>query len=67
MDMSKYTEDVIKDWWANVPFYIKEEITGFRMIDFSTEDGYKEFEEACNDWWEWLTLDNKIIYYQMYY
>lgn len=64
--MSKYTEDVIKDWWANVPFDTMEEITGFRMVDFYPEDGYQEFVDACNDWWDWLTLDNKIIYYQMY-
>ena len=64
--MSTYTEDVIKEWWASAPFDIMEAITGFRMVDFSPEDGYQEFVEACNDWWDWLTLDNKIIYYQMY-
>lgn len=64
--MSKYTEDVIKDWWANVSFETMEEVTGFRMMDFSPEDGYQEFVEVCNDWWDWLDLDNKIIYYQLY-
>lgn len=59
--------DIVNNWWSNVPFYIKEEITGFRMIDFSTENVYREFVEACNEWWDWLTLDNKILYYQMYY
>ena len=58
--------NIVNNWWLNVPFDIMEEVTGFRMIDFSSEDGYQEFVEACNDWWDWLTLDNKIIYYQMY-
>ena len=39
MDMSTYTEDVIKEWWASAPFDIMEAITGFRMVDFSPEDG----------------------------
>lgn len=66
MDILKYTEDAIKDWWANVPFDTMEAITGFRRIHFSPEDGYQEFVDACNDWWNWLTLESKIIYYQMY-
>lgn len=64
--MSKNIAYIIKNWWASVSFETMEEITGFRMIDFSPEGGYREFVEACNDWWNWLTPDNKIIYYQMY-
>ena len=64
--MSKNIAYIIKNWWASVSFETMEEITGFRMIDFSPECGYQEFVEACNDWWNWLTPDNKIIYYQMY-
>jgi hypothetical protein len=66
MDMSEYTEDIVNGWWATASFETMEEITGFRMIDFSTEDGYQEFVEACDDWWNWLPLYNKTIYYQMY-
>jgi hypothetical protein len=66
MDMSEYTEDIVNGWWATASFETMEEITGFRMIDFSPEDDYQEFVEACNDWWNWLTLYNKTIYYQMY-
>lgn len=58
--------NVVNNWWANVSFDTMEEITGFRMVDFCSEDGYQEFVDACNDWWDWMTLDNKIIYYQMY-
>lgn len=59
--------NTVNNWWANVSFDTMEEITGFRMADFSPEDGYQEFVDACNDWWDWIDLDNKIIYYQMYY
>lgn len=58
--------NVVNNWWARASFSTKEKITGFRRIDFTPDDGYQEFLDACDKWWDWMTLENKVFYYQMY-
>ncbi|MFS2717026.1 hypothetical protein AAH068_19150 [Bacteroides uniformis] len=39
-----------EEWWENTDFPTMERITGCRQTDFSPEDGYQEFVDACNEW-----------------
>lgn len=49
-----------EDWWAGTDFPQMERITGYRQDDFSPEEGYQEFVDACNKWWEALSIEEKI-------
>lgn len=48
----KEFEERMESWWGNADFKAMEQITGYRQDDFSPEDGYQEFVDACNDWWK---------------
>jgi hypothetical protein len=52
--------DEIEEWWDNTGFKEKERITGYRRPDFSPGDGYREFVDACNTYWEELPVEEKI-------
>ena len=57
--MSSVTEAVVNEWWADSSFREMEKITGFRMTDFNSEDGYQEFVDACDEWWNKLSFGEK--------
>ena len=46
-------------WWGETDFREMERITGFCQDDFSPEDGYQDFVDACSEWWEKMTYDEK--------
>lgn len=47
-------------WWCQSDFQQMERITGYRQDDFSPEDGYQAFVDACDKWWEILSTEEKI-------
>lgn len=49
-----------EQWWQENDFRQLEKLTGLRQDDFSPEDGYQEFVDACNDWWRKLSPQEKI-------
>ena len=53
-----------ESWWAECDFMLMERVTGFRQDDFSEEDGYAEFVDACDEWWSDLTDEDKVSEYQ---
>ena len=55
--------DKANDWWGSLGFEDMEKITGYSQADFSPEDGYQEFVDACDAWWEWIDEQDKIDYY----
>ena len=40
-----------KKWWGGTDFQQMEWVTGLRQYEFDPEDGYQEFVDACNDYW----------------
>jgi hypothetical protein len=46
-------------WFQNADFPTMEKITGYRQSDFSPEDGYQDFVDACEDWWGELSTEEK--------
>lgn len=47
-------------WWKVSDFKQMERTTGYRQDDFSPEEGYQEFVDACNKWWDALSTEEKI-------
>lgn len=58
--MKEFSEK-IHEWWGSTSFKEMERITGFRQIDFSPEEGYQDFVDACNNWWNSKSYDEKRI------
>lgn len=51
-------------WFKEIDFSTMEKITGYKQSDFSSEDGYQDFVDACEEWWDNLhTEGRKEIYY----
>ena len=46
-------------WWGDADFPTMERVTGYRQDDFSPEDGYQDFVDACNEWWKAQSYDEK--------
>jgi len=57
------TAQKLKEWWRNTDFREMEKISGFKQLDFSPEDGYQDFVDACDNWWENLSEENKLDAY----
>lgn len=57
--MARVTEAVVNAWWGDCSFREMEKITGFRMTDFNSEDGYQEFVDVCDEWWNKLSFGEK--------
>ena len=47
-------------WWNETDFVQMERITGFRQIDFDAEDGYQDFVDACDTYWNELDDAEKL-------
>lgn len=43
-----------EEWWENTDIPARERIIGCRQTDFSSENGYQEFTDTCNEWWNEL-------------
>ena len=53
------TEKELKEWWGKTDFREMEKVTRFMQIDFNPEDGYQDFVDACDNWWEGLSKEDK--------
>jgi len=47
-------------WWGNTDFQQMERITKLRQYEFDPEDGYQEFVDACDNYWDKLDKNEKI-------
>ena len=70
--MLKNTKKEIQNWWINCDFKTMEEITGFKITEFikqshaNPEDGYLEFIDACDNWWNEKSNSEKMKIYKEY-
>ena len=55
-----------KRWWNETDFRQMALITGFRQYEFNPEDGYQEFVDACDNYWDLLDRDEKIRIWREY-
>ena len=54
-----------ENWFSESDFDMMERISGKRRDDYSDEDGYQDFVDAVEEWWDGLTDAKKVeIYYQ---
>ena len=60
----KASNEVLDSWWYKQDFQSMEKITGYTQSDFSSEEGYAEFVEQCDDWWEKKSNDEKNRIYE---
>ena len=61
--MARITKAIVNEWWGQTEFWQMENITGFRQYDFSPEEGYQDFVDACDEWWDNLSfVDKRAIY-----
>ena len=60
------TEKILNEWWYNTEFKEMEKITRLIQSDFNPEDGYQEFVDACDNWWENLSKEDKQDVYNNY-
>lgn len=51
-------------WFGNLDFATLEKVTGFIQTDYSPEDGYQDFVDACEDWWSGLTMQQRKEVYE---
>jgi hypothetical protein len=65
--MARMTKAQLDEWWGLCGFKEMEFITGFRQIDFSPEDGYQDFVDACDEWWDKLKISEKRNIYNSVY
>jgi hypothetical protein len=49
-----------EQWWYQAGFNEMALVTRFRQHEFNPEDGYREFVDACNSYWESLTRKEKV-------
>lgn len=64
--MAKISKETLNEWWNSCGFKEMELITGYKQYEFSPDDGYQDFVDACNDWWEYLPTQEKINLYELY-
>ena len=63
------TDDLLTEanvWWGAMEFRDMERITGYRQYDFYPDDGYREFVDACTEWWESKPTEEQISIYFNY-
>lgn len=53
----------VQAWWNELGFEHLIRITGYHPTDFNPEDGYQDFVDACNDYWEKLSYEDKLSHY----
>ena len=51
----------LDEWWHGLDFRQMERITGYRQDDFDPEDGYQDFVDICDNWWESLSIEEKTL------
>lgn len=64
--MARMTKAQLDEWWGNTEFWEMEQMTGYRQYDFNSEDGYQDFVDACDEWWEKQSYSNKVYLYKQF-
>lgn len=64
--MARISKNTLNEWWGEQGFRDMECITGFRQSDFSPDDGYQDFVDACDEWWDSLSYTDKVSVYNNY-
>ena len=54
----------VQAWWDELEFEHLIRITGYHPTDFNPEDGYQDFVDACNDYWNELDEFDKMRIYR---
>ena len=62
----KTTIAEVEQWWSQADFTIMETVTGFEYHNFVSEDGYQDFVDACDNYWNQLTDSEKIRVWKKY-
>lgn len=62
----KTKENKLNLWWHSIDFETMWKITDFRIWDFSEDDGYQDFVDACDKFWYDLSYTEKLELYKMY-
>jgi hypothetical protein len=62
--MARISKNTLNEWWGAQGFREMEKITGLRQRDFSPEDGYQDFVDACDAWWVSLSYVDKVFIYK---
>lgn len=58
------TNKKLDDWFGGLDFIIMEKMIGLRQYDFSDEDGYQDFVDACENWWNNLDMEERKVIYK---
>jgi hypothetical protein len=53
-------------WWNSSDFITMEKITRFRQFDFDPDEGYQAFVDACDEFWENLSTEDKKEIWEEY-
>jgi hypothetical protein len=61
--MKPISNEQLNEWWNNCSFDEMKEITGYASYEFSDEDGYQDYIDACDEIWNNLTYGEKISAY----
>lgn len=59
LNLSEYN-----NWFNNLDFASLEKITGIVQTDFFQEMGFREFIDACKNWWSGLTIKQRKEVYE---
>ena len=54
------TPQMVEDWWNSTDYWQMENITNLCREDFDPEDGYQEFVDACDEWWNKRGWEDKL-------
>ena len=52
-------ERIMKEWFDEQPFNILEQMVGRKYTEFNDEDGYQEFVDYCEEWWNGLSYSGR--------
>jgi len=61
--MARITLEQRDEWWGNCGFDDLAKILGYKYYEFSPEDGYQEYVDFCDEWWESLSYKDKLAVY----
>lgn len=53
-------------WWAQTNFQDMQRTTGLHQSDFSGQNGYQDFLDACNAHWNALPIERQITIWHKY-
>lgn len=64
--MKKSKETKLNEWFNNLPFETMEDMFKIKQSSFNTDDGYQDFVDWCEDYWNSLPIEEKQSLYDEY-